>query len=53
MTTQKKIYETPKINQVKLVVKESVLGTCHDSPTDFQASSTQGCRQVPCLEYIT
>jgi len=51
MTNQKKIYKTPKINQVKLVVKESVLGTCHDSPTNAPASGDQGCKQVPCFEY--
>lgn len=32
MTVAKKIYSSPKITKVHLVVKDSVLGTCHASP---------------------
>ncbi len=32
MKNQKKAYASPKITKVNLVVKDSVLGTCHASP---------------------
>jgi len=50
MKHQKKVYKTPQINRVKLVVKNAVLATCHASPV-MTASAPPGCQVVVPLCY--
>jgi hypothetical protein len=40
--TEKRAYQAPKIEKVRLTVKNSVLGTCHVSPLPT-AFTPQGC----------
>jgi hypothetical protein len=42
MEKEKKVYQTPKIEKVHLVVKNAVLGVCHTSPLPT-ANTPQGC----------
>lgn len=51
MKHQKKVYNTPKINRVKLVAKTAVLSICHASPV-MTAELPNGC-QVPAICYGT
>ena len=46
METNKKIYSAPKLTQVRLVVKNSVLGTCHSSPVMTPKQGGLGCLTV-------
>lgn len=46
MDTNKKVYSAPKLTQVKLVVKNSVLGTCHSSPVMTPKNGALGCETV-------
>jgi len=43
MNSQKKVYKTPQINRVKLVVKNAVLASCHDSPVMTPMVGPLGC----------
>jgi len=49
MKRQKKVYKTPQINRVKLVVKSAVLADCHDSPS-MTAADTLGCLTTACFD---
>jgi len=44
--TEKRTYQAPKIEKVRLTVKNSVLGTCHVSPLPT-AFSSWGCDTPP------
>jgi len=46
MDTNKKVYSTPKLTKVRLVVKNSVLGTCHSSPVMTPKVGGLGCASV-------
>lgn len=47
MDTTKKIYSAPKLTRVRLVVKHSVLGTCHSSPVMTpEKADVGGCATV-------
>ena len=47
MDTTKKIYSAPKLTRVRLVVKNSVLGTCHSSPVVTpKVEGVGGCATV-------
>lgn len=47
MDTTKKIYSAPKLTRVRLVVKNSVLGTCHSSPVMTpKKADVGGCATV-------
>ena len=45
MISEKKIYTPPKINRVRLIVKEAVLGTCHASPV-LTPKLIEGCEVI-------
>jgi len=48
MNKEKKFYIAPKVTQVKLVVKNAVLGTCHSSPVlTPKIDGVGGCNIVP------
>lgn len=49
MDTTKKIYSAPKLTRVRLVVKNSVLGTCHSSPVMTPKDGGMGCKTVYAL----
>ena len=40
---QKKIYTPPRVTKVQLVVKDSVLGTCHSSPVQTPRTGNFAC----------
>lgn len=42
MANLKKVYTTPKITKINLIVKDSVLGSCHASPV-LTPRRTHGC----------
>lgn len=48
----KKRYQAPAVRKVRLVVKDSVLGTCHSSPI-LLVREPMGCRVNPvqCYSY--
>lgn len=46
MDTTKKIYSAPKLTRVRLVVKNSVLGTCHSSPVMTAEIEGVGCKTI-------
>lgn len=43
--TEKRMYQSPKVEKVHLTVKNSVLGTCHTSPLPT-AFTPQGCDEL-------
>lgn len=53
MKKEKRHYEAPKVQKVRLVLKNAVLGTCHSSPTltpqqgDGFGGGVITCSQVP------
>jgi len=46
MEKVKKPYQAPKIEKVRLEMKNAVLGTCHTSPLPT-AFTPQGCNVLP------
>jgi len=52
MDKTKKQYGPPKVQKVRLVVKNAVLGTCHESPTMVPLGAGFTCvtNPTPCFE---
>lgn len=46
MEKEKRTYEAPKVQKVRLVIKNAVLGTCHDSP-NLTPKLVATCAVVP------
>ena len=44
----RKIYEKPRINEVKLEVEEAILAGCKTSISDATGRSRRGCRTSGC-----
>ncbi len=42
MKKEKKPYQSPKVQKVKLVLRDAVLGTCHSSPV-MTPAGVNGC----------
>lgn len=47
----KKVYTTPTIIRIKMVMRESILSVCHNSPSDTPASLSRPCSiEQQCFE---
>lgn len=44
----RKIYEKPRINEVKLEVEEAILAACKATSSDGTGRSARGCRSSGC-----